>query len=394
VINSPSVSYRVNGGAAVNGTIAGAIPVGGTGSFNFPAAYVFPSTGTFVFEAWVRATGDNNTLNDTAFRTVVNLSSKTGGDTLRFDTNPSLATGGTNNSWAHGAPSGPVISTAPSSPNIWVTNLSGDYNSNEDSWIQTGCYDLSGLSQPMVRFDLNYRTENSYDGGILEASTDGGSTWATVGAQGSGSNWYNGSLTRTYYTGPIWMNNSNGWVRAQHNLSGLTSLTQVIFRFHFYSDGSVEEDGVGIDNFEIYDSASLLQPNDVGVAYFEKPISGCGLSASDTVVVWVQNFGTSNQSNVSVAYSMNGGAPVNATIPGIIPAGTSVRYAFATRVNVSAGGSYNFVGYTSLANDLLRFNDTARATVVNNTVSSFPYLENFESGTSGSGFAQGTFPNG
>ena len=394
VINSPAVSYRVNGGAAVNGTISGAIPVGGTGSFNFPAAYVFPSTGTFVFEAWVRATGDNNTLNDTAFRTVVNLSSKTGGDTLRFDTNPSLATGGTNNSWAHGAPSGPVISTAPSSPNIWVTNLSGDYNSNEDSWIQTGCYDLSGLSQPMVRFDLNYRTENSFDGGILEASTDGGSTWATVGAQGSGSNWYNGSLTRTYYTGPIWMNNSNGWVRAQHNLSGLTSLTQVIFRFHFYSDGSVEEDGVGIDNFEIYDSASLLQPNDVGVAYFEKPISGCGLSASDTVVVWVQNFGTSNQSNVSVAYSMNGGAPVNATIPGIIPAGTSVRYAFATRVNVSAGGSYNFVGYTSLANDLLRFNDTARATVVNNTVSSFPYLENFESGTSGGGFAQGTFPNG
>ncbi len=359
VINSPSVSYRVNGGAAVNGTIAGAIPVGGTGSFNFPSAYVFPSTGTFVFEAWVRATGDNNTLNDTSFRTVINLSSKTGGDTLNFDVNSSLASGGTNNSWAHGAPAGTIITTAPSSPNIWVTNLTGNYNTNEDSWIQTGCYDLSGLSQPMVRFDLNYRTENTYDGAVLEASTDGGSTWAAVGAQGSGLNWYNGALSRTYYTGPIWMNNSNGWIRAEHNLTGLSSLTQVIFRFHFYSDGSVEYDGVGIDNFEIYDSASLLQNNDMGVSAVIKPAgSGCG-ALLDTVVITVNNYGLSNQTNVPVSYSLNGGAPVNATIPGIIPAGTSIRYAFATLASAPSGSANTVIAYTRLANDALRFNDTA-----------------------------------
>ncbi len=354
VINSPSVSYRVNGGAAVNGTIAGAIPVGGTGSFNFPFAYVFPSTGTFVFEAWVRATGDNNTLNDTAFRTVINLSSKTGGDTLNFDVNSSLTSGGTNNSWAHGAPVKGLITTAPSSPNIWVTNLSLFYNTNEDSWIQTGCYDLSGLTQPMVRFDLNYRTETNYDGAILEASIDGGSTWSTVGAQGSGSNWYNGILNRSYYTGPIWMNYSNGWIRAEHNLSDLSSLTQVIFRFHFYSDGSVEYDGIGIDNFEIYDSNSYFPEISVNQITFKKPNS-CGLLV-DTMIVTIRNNSNSVISNLPIQININGVSDSLVLSNTILPF-DSLNYLYPLSSKLVLGRN-DILVFSSLSGDIDKTNDT------------------------------------
>ncbi|NQX85505.1 MAG: hypothetical protein HRT67_06320, partial [Flavobacteriaceae bacterium] len=47
----------------------------------------------------------------------------------------------TNGTWALGAPTGAVINSAGSGTNAWVTNLSGDYNSNENSWVTSPVFD-------------------------------------------------------------------------------------------------------------------------------------------------------------------------------------------------------------------------------------------------------------
>ncbi len=278
---------------------------------------------------------DTFTPNDTISISFSKKGLTSGGDFLNFDQVPGLFSGGVNNTWALGAPTKPNINNAPSSPNILATNLSGNYNNNEDSWIQTGCYDLSGLTQPMVRFDLNFITENNYDGVILESSSDGGLTWNIIGSQGSGINWYNGSLNRSYYTGPLWMNNSYGWIRAQHPISGSTNLSQVIFRFHFYSDGSVQYDGVGIDNFEIFDS--ILYRPDVGIdSIFSPKKISCG-QVFDSISIVLNNNSSTNSSNIPVRMILNGNTIANEIVNSNIPANGKLTYQFKTPIKHSIG---------------------------------------------------------
>jgi hypothetical protein len=156
----------------------------------------------------------------------------------------------------------------------------------------------------------------------------------------------------------------------------------------------VVKNGINIDNFSVYDSAILNQPNDVGISGIVKPITGCGLSAADSVVVLVRNSGTSAQSNVSVGYIFNGGAPVLGTVPGTLAPGAIVRYAFTSTVNVATGGNYSLVAFTRLATDQLRFNDTLRATITNSIINTFPHFQDFETSVSGNGTTIGTLPAG
>ena len=44
--------------------------------------------------------------------------------------------------------SGGVIDTAASGINSWVTNIYGDYNYNEYSYVESPCFDFTGISNP------------------------------------------------------------------------------------------------------------------------------------------------------------------------------------------------------------------------------------------------------
>ena len=50
--------------------------------------------------------------------------------------------------------------------NAWVTSLSGDYNTDEESWIESPSMDLSGASSdPVLELGIYYDTESSFDQG-------------------------------------------------------------------------------------------------------------------------------------------------------------------------------------------------------------------------------------
>ncbi|MFY7945097.1 MAG: hypothetical protein ACOVNZ_10965, partial [Crocinitomicaceae bacterium] len=282
------ISYSFNGNTPILDTVKGPLSPQNSIRFSFPVLLTSTAGSTNSLVAYTQLSSDRNNTNDSARVFFSRQISISGANIQNFDSGPSFwTTGGINSTWAEGIPSANFQNSPISPPNVLATNLSGDYLNYEDSWIQTSCYDISTLVKPIVKFDLNYITENNYDGLFLEATTDGGTTWKTVGGQGTGSNWYNGLLSRTYRTGPVWMGNSNGWTVAEHSLDSFNKSTNLIFRFRFVTDGSVVMNGINIDNFEIYDSNSYFAEISVNQINFKKPNS-CGLIA-DTMIVTIRN---------------------------------------------------------------------------------------------------------
>jgi gliding motility-associated-like protein len=114
--------------------------------------------------------------------------------------------------------------------------------------------------------------------------------------------------------------------------------------------------------------AAIAQP-DLSVFSISAGAPGCSLSATQNVVILVQNKGTTNLSNVSfnLSYTLNGGAAVTEPVSfPVLPINQIQSYTFTTPANLSVPGVYNFVGYSSgLIGDLNQTNDTAFATLTN-----------------------------
>jgi parallel beta-helix repeat protein len=129
----------------------------------------------------------------------------------------------------------------------------------------------------------------------------------------------------------------------------------------------------------------LNNPNDVGVSAITTPNSVCGLTNQETVTIIVTNFGTNSQSNIPVNYTINGGTPVTAVIPGPLAAGAIITYSFATKANLSATGAYTIVASTSLSTDSEASNNSFTKQVSNSSFNTLPITLNFETPATGSG---------
>jgi len=110
-----------------------------------------------------------------------------------------------------------------------------------------------------MRFSINWDIENDWDGAWLEYSMNAGMSWDKLGANGlSGQNWYTDSITNNPY-GWVWngtgTEGSGGWIDAIIDLQpyGLTVGTNVAFRFVLAADAGTNNEGLGIDNFGIFD---------------------------------------------------------------------------------------------------------------------------------------------
>jgi hypothetical protein len=287
---------------------------------------------------------------------------------------------GTSSSWAHGIPSGPYIDgTVGCGSNAWVTNLTGDYNNNEESQIESPVYDFTALiSDPILKFDHIFETEGCCDEGWVEFSIDGGATWSKLGNSASGiSNWYND-------TGNDWWDGNTGiagaWRTASHVLTGLAGESNVKLRFRISTDGSAVRDGFGVDNIIVHDGI-----NDISVEAFVQPVSLTGgFSATESIEVSYSNLSTLTAVTVDLCYTIDGGAPVCQTFSPGLASGASTTATFAVTADLSALGDHDIVVYYSNVNEDYLCNDTINMTVTTiQFVSNFPYLEDFEAGDGG-----------
>lgn len=147
------------------------------------------------------------------------------------DAEPQFTAGGTNSSWAKGTPTtGPGAALTP--PNVWATNLNGNYNTSELSYIESPTINTAGMGEILVDFSSWLQTESAtstWDHAQLWASKDGVSFTQVWGP-------YMRRDTGTAYT------------PTRIAIPGSYASENFKFRFQFKSDSSITALGWYIDN--------------------------------------------------------------------------------------------------------------------------------------------------
>jgi hypothetical protein len=180
-----------------------------------------------------------------------------------FESESGWVVEGTNSSWELGTPAGSVIDKPFDGINAWVTNLSGEYNPLEQSYINTPSFDLTPLNRPMMSMAIWTHTQVGFDGAVVQYSLDGGLTWRSLGNvdDAIGLNWYTekGLIGRP---GGDFNEGSNGWSGVQEGwriarfpLDEIGDQSAVRFRIAFGSDATnpPESDfnGFAFDAFQV-----------------------------------------------------------------------------------------------------------------------------------------------
>ncbi len=111
-------------------------------------------------------------------------------------------------------------------------------------------------------YDFETGGGNSYDGGVIEASTDGGSTWADMGPN-IVTHPYNGTIS-TCCSNPLqgrsaWVGSSGGYVSTSVNLAPYAGQLLYI-RFRIGTDSSIPAGGWYIDNITYAASCATFTP--------------------------------------------------------------------------------------------------------------------------------------
>ncbi|WML49091.1 S8 family serine peptidase [Neobacillus sp. PS3-34] len=156
---------------------------------------------------------------------------------------------GTIDEWERGKPQGGP-SEASSVPNVWGTDLDGNYEDNSDYSLYSPIIDLSNTIHPIVAFQdwfqiQGYTYGKPLDDVSFEISSDGGTSWTKIQD-------YNGLY-------------GNSWFQDGFNLEAYKG-KQVQFRFHLTSNESLNYAGFYLDDFQVLDvndnvAASILSHN-------------------------------------------------------------------------------------------------------------------------------------
>lgn len=333
-------------------------------------------------------------------------------------TNGGWTTGGTASDWAWGTPTKTVITGAATGSKCWIVGglSNGSYNNGEKSWVQSPCFDFTGLQYPHISFSVFWETEQRFDGATFEYSTDLGITWANVGwvfesANCLNDNWFNNSSI--VYTPPLavtsngWSGNmqpttggclggegSRGWLTAKHTLIDLAGKPNVIFRFVFGAGTQCNAyDGFAFDDIVIGNAP----PNNASFTYSctnNTTVAFTNTSALCPASTW--DFGdpasgaannTSTLTNPTHTFSGPGSYSVtlNATGPGNAPS------AYAQSINIIGAAT------SVISNNNCGAGNNGSATVINVIpASAAPFFYNWntvpaQNTQTASGLAVGTY---
>lgn len=144
------------------------------------------------------------------------------------------------------------ITNASRNEQVYATNLDGNYTDLTLAYLYTGCYDLSEVETAEFKFDMVYDLEQDWDIFYVQYSTDNGSNWELLGDAGD-ENWYNSDKLNDGNNcfncqGGQWTGTDNEMTTYSTSLDALAGTKNVVFRFVFHSDQSINQEGVTLDN--------------------------------------------------------------------------------------------------------------------------------------------------
>lgn len=105
-----------------------------------------------------------------------------------------------------------------------------------------------------------------------------------------------------------------------------------------------------------------LNAADIGVMAITAPESGVELGNVD-VTVDISNFGSEEQVDFDVQYTIDGGTPVVETVATAVAPGSTISYTFTQQADLSTVATYQFEARTLLTGDSNGSNDAATTTV-------------------------------
>lgn len=267
-VNNIVISYNVDGGPTHSDVIS-SLQARTELIHTFSQKADFTKLGLRKINVWVNAVGDTYRKNDSLLNYEVHNEPLIENFPYKEDFEKGDGywyTGGLASSWEYGTPAGEYIAAAASGTKAWVTDLDGNYNPLEQSYLYSPCFDFATMRQPVLKFARNIDIEDCgtirCDGAYVEYTEDG-TEWKKLGKSGEGINWY----TDTIFD--IWTGEAGGiWQTSA--IKTPTGMSSVRFRFVFSSDIGVNLEGMGIDDVEIYD----YYRQDNVTAVFPNPATG------------------------------------------------------------------------------------------------------------------------
>lgn len=251
-VNNIPVFFSVDMGVAVPETIP-TIPANTIITYQFTATADLSATGPHNVTVWSDLASDNFADNDSATVNVYNSQLVSSFPYLQnFEsTDGGWYTAGTKSSWAYGTPASPKVNGAASGIKAWKTNLAGTYNDSEASYLYSPCFNIAGLSAPMLSFNVALDLEDCgsslCDAAYIEYSADG-VNWRKLDSTVGRTNWYN----RNYSGNQVWsVQDYTRWHVASIPLP--PGLSQLRLRFVLNSDPYVAREGIAIDDIHIFD---------------------------------------------------------------------------------------------------------------------------------------------
>ena len=280
VIDAVEITYSIDGAADV--AITQAINLAACSSATIPVAITELKKGAHTIDFNVTTTNDglaNNNdksilvaINDSGEVNTVNNFSSDETALVHFNT------AGEGNLWERGTPLGAFLGPAATTSSVYATNLDENHPDKTVALLVSQCYDLSNVTNSVVKFDMAFDLETDWDYITFEYSINSGDTWKILGTA-EDENWFNNSrsagdeVAANCYNcqGAQWTGMgeelTNGSLNSEmkeyaHSLSAFdkegSAENNIIFRFFFQSDDATNEEGVIIDNFVVEGSETTL----------------------------------------------------------------------------------------------------------------------------------------
>ncbi len=315
-------------------------------------------------------TGDEDSNNDTYSTSIYVYPSYNYAYSNSFETtNGFWYPSGANSSWAWGIPAATKIDTASNGTKAWVTNLKGNHNSTEVSYLESPCFNFELAEYPVFSFDYFINSELGVDGFRLEYSIDGGQNWLIVPENTNHTqNWCTGTSVSTLGSDGWTGESASNYVTAKTLLpiSGpnrVTGLNNVKFRFKYSSDAINTKEGVAIDNIKIYEL-----PYDVGVKRLVSPISGCYIGNNVKLTAKVTNHGyrplkAGLKIPIDIKLRNENVVKDTLTVGSMVPSADSTTFITKGTFNIFNKGSHALRLNTNINQDLNRLNDTLKTTL-------------------------------
>ncbi|MDH3268883.1 MAG: M14 family zinc carboxypeptidase, partial [Ignavibacteria bacterium] len=134
-----------------------------------------------------------------------------------------------------------------SSPNSYTDSKNGNYVNNATvTMTLTNPIDLTGFTNPRLRFQTKFDIESNWDYGQMQVSTNNGLTW--IALEGQYTEPGEGSFQPTGE--PVYDGSKSNWVKEDISLANYIS-SQFKIRFRLRTDGGVTRDGWYVDDIGV-----------------------------------------------------------------------------------------------------------------------------------------------